>query len=101
MARKITNHLRTTKQKLEHHQKRLEYWQGIIDEAEEDALHLALVGIINMPKRKDGLEPDPYYMAKVLLKDNFRYHRAIGSRDGHQKAVDVYTGLYLAEVADR
>lgn len=101
MARKITNHLRTNKEKMEHHRKRLEYWQGIIDEAEDEALRIALVRLKSEPARKDKLEQNPYYIAKTILVDNYQYNRAIGNRNGHEHAVNVYRGLYLAEVADR
>ena len=99
MPRQITNHRKTNEQKMLYHQDRLEYWQGIIDEAEKEALRLARQQINALPRREDDLEPDPFYVAKGLLKDNFRYQRAVGSRNGHQEAVKVYTALYLAEKA--
>jgi hypothetical protein len=82
---------------MEYHQARLEYWQGIIDKAEQEALVKARQQIYDLPSRKDGLVPDENYLAKTLLKDNFRYNRAIGNRNGHERGVNVYAALYLAE----
>lgn len=97
MPRQITNHRKTNQQKMLYHQERLEYWQGIIDEAEALALAIAKAQIKALPIRKDGTEPDPHYVAKTLLKDNYRYNRAIGNRDGHEKGVSVYAALLQAE----
>lgn len=88
---------KTNAEMMEYHQKRLEYWQGIIDQAEKAALAKAYQQIYDHPPRKDGLLPDPYYMAKIMLKDNFRYNRAVGNRNGHERGVNVYAALYLAE----
>lgn len=88
---------KTNAEMMDYHQARLEYWQGIIDKAEQTALVKARQQIYDLPPRKDGLEPDVNYMVKVILKDNFRYNRAVSNRNGHQKGVNTYAALYLAE----
>jgi hypothetical protein len=97
MTRQISNHRQTNEQKMLYHQERLEYWQAIIDEAEKKAYNLAVLQLQVASPRKDGLVQDPNYLAKVLLQDNFRYNRAIGNRNGHEKGVSVYAALLESE----
>lgn len=96
---------RTNQEQVDFHLERMQHWQSVVDDFNEEALLKARIQIAALKPREDGLEPDPYYVAKVLLEDSFAYKRAVSQRNGFQAGLETYTLLVqlekLGEQAER
>lgn len=72
----------TNRDKLASHLRQMEYWQGLIDDIETQAMNRA----------------GDVYILKVLLRDNLEYNRAVSQRNGHQLAANTYALAVIAGV---
>jgi hypothetical protein len=97
----------TNREKLQYHLEKVKYWQSIIDAAEREALEMAWVRINQsyptprwhdwLRPNRDVIIPNEFYVAKKILADNFMYARAVSNRNGHQIAVNMYSGVVAIE----
>lgn len=88
---------RTNQEQVAFHLERMQYWQGILDDADKRALMMAHAKIRAMKPREDGLVLDPHYVAKQILRDNWQYKRATSQRDGFQKGLETYSAMVRTE----
>lgn len=76
----------TKKEKVAYHIAKVEAEQSYIDKREAQALEL-----FSNSQR-------PRYEAKRFLQDDFEYNRAVGNRNGHMNAANMYALAVIAGV---
>lgn len=77
----------TNREKMAHHIREAERWQAQALKLEDEALEKAKRKVATV---KEYAGQQPRYLAKVDLKDNFWYARAVGNRDGNQAMAQMY-----------
>lgn len=77
----------TNREKMAHHIAEAERWQAQALAMEDEALTKAQVKVATV---KEYRGQQPRYIAKVDLKDNFWYARAVSNRDGNQAQAQMY-----------
>lgn len=90
----------TNLEKLRYHAEQAERYQVQIEEIEEAADAVAARQQYGRMSRSNNTVLPDTYMAKSLLKDNHEYTRLVGSRNGHQAMVAMYSALVQAGIRE-